>query len=66
MINELKYEEMTQKIVKNWKNFKKREVWGIGDPNIKVEKEEVTGKGDITKMKRWHKKSTFKALPFAS
>ena len=36
------------------RTLKNREVWGIGDPNIKVEKEEVTGKGDITKMKRWH------------
>ena len=43
-----------------------KEVWGIADPKIKVEKEDVTGKGDITKMKRWHKKSTFKPLAFAS
>ena len=47
MIDELKYEEVTQKIVKNWKNFKKREVWGQGDTKIKVEKKEVMGKGDI-------------------
>ena len=43
-----------------------KEVWGIADLKIKVEKEDVTGKGDITKMKRWHKKSTFKPLAFAS
>ena len=43
-----------------------KEVWGIADPKIKVEKEDMTGKGDITKMKRWHKKSTFKPLAFES
>ena len=47
---------MTQEIVKNWNNFKKTEVWERGDMKIKGEKEEVTGKGDVTKMKRWHKK----------
>ena len=48
---------MTQKIVKNWKNLKKkREVCGRGGSKIKVEKEELTAKGDITKMKRWHEK----------
>ena len=46
--------------------LKNREVWGIGDPKIKVEKEEVMGKGDITKMKRWNEKKTFKALTLAS
>ena len=48
------------------KTLKNRKVWGRGETEIKDEKEEVTGNGDITKMKRWHKKSTFKALPFAS
>ena len=43
-----------------------KEVWGIADPKIKVEKEDMTGKGDITKMKRWHKKSTLKPLAFTS
>ena len=52
MIKELKYEEMTRKIVKNQKNFEKQRSLRIGDWNIKVEKEEVTGKGEITKMKR--------------
>ena len=67
MIDELKYEEVTPKIVKNWKNFKKREVWGRGETKIKVEKEEVMRKGDITKMKRWNeKKNTFKTLTLAS
>ena len=57
--HDLKYEEVT------WKNCQK--VWGIGDPKIKVEKEEVMRKGDITKMKRWNeKKNTFKALTLAS
>ena len=50
MINELKYEEMTQNIVKN--SLINKEVWGIADPKIKFEKEDVTGKGDINKMKR--------------
>ena len=59
MIDELKYEEVTQKIVKNWKTFKKREVWGQGDTKIKVEKKEVMGKVDITKIKRWHEKKYF-------
>ena len=46
------------------RTLKNGEVWGTGDTKIKVEKEEVTGKGDITKMKRWHEKSTFlKLLP---
>ena len=62
MINELKYEEMTQNIVKN--SLINIVVWGIADPKIKFEKEDVTGKGDITKMKRWHKKSTFKGISF--
>ena len=44
------------------RTLKNREVWGIGDPNIKVEKEEVTGRGDITRMKRWHKKVLLKLL----
>ena len=60
MIGELKYEEVTRKIVKNWMDFKKKpDVWGRGDTKTKVEKEEVTGKGDT-------EKSTFKALAFAS
>ena len=36
--------------------LKNRKVWGRGNTKIKGEKEEATGKGDITKMKRWHKK----------
>ena len=36
-----------------------KEVWGIADLKIKVEKEDVTGKGDITRMKRWHEKKLF-------
>ena len=36
--------------------LKNREFWGRGDTKIKGEKEEVTGKGDVTKMKRWHTK----------
>ena len=55
-----------KKLSKLERTLKNKEVWGIGDPKIKVEKEEVTGEGDITKMKRWHEKSTFKALAFAS
>ena len=27
-----------------------KEVWGIADPKIKVEKEDVTGKGDTKKV----------------
>ena len=46
------------------RTLKNREFWGRGDTKIKVEKEEVTGKGDITKMKRWHEiKVLLKLLP---
>ena len=55
-----------EKLSKIERTLKNREVWGKGDTKIKVEKEDMTGKGDITKMKRWHKKSTFKHLAFAS
>ena len=53
-----------KKLSKLERTLKNKEVWGIGDPKIKVEKEDVAGKGDITK--RWHKKGTFKALAFAT
>ena len=46
--------------------LKNREVWGRGNTKIKGEKEEATGKGDITKMKRWHKKNTYKTLAFVN
>ena len=51
------------KTEKTWKidEFEEEVTW-----NLKVVKEEVTWKGDITKLKRWHEKSTFKALAFAS
>ena len=32
------------------RTLKNKEVWGIGDPKIKVEKEDVTGKGDTKKV----------------
>ena len=51
-----------EKLSKIERTLKNRQVWEIGDPNIKVEKEEVTGKGDITKMNRWHKNVLLKLL----
>ena len=58
MIDELKYEEVTQKIAKNWKNFKNRGIWRKGDTKIKAEKEDVAVKGEI-KRKGDTKKSIF-------
>ena len=38
-----------KKLSKLERTLKNKEVWGIGDTKIKVEKEDATGKGDITK-----------------
>ena len=46
--------------------LKNREVWGRGDTKIKGENKEVTGKGDVTKMKRWHKKILINLLPLSA
>jgi hypothetical protein len=51
-----------KKLSKIKRILKNREVWGRGDDKIKVENEEVTGKGDITKMKSWHTKQIFLKL----
>ena len=47
---------MWKKLSKIERILKTREVWGRGDTKIKVEKEEVSEKGDITKIKRWLEK----------